>query len=91
MQVKLKRTCWNNSLKWGSRILFTLEDVEVEQWLDDGVICLRKVFNLKWLKILELGFQQSVETPSALSKDYAGDKKGSFYTDHAMHLYLTHT
>ena len=40
---------------------------------------------MKWLKILERGFQQSVETSSALSKDYAEDKKGSFYTDHAMH------
>ena len=65
--------------------MFTLDDVEVEQWLDDGVVCLRKVFNLKWLKILERGFQQSVETSSALSKDYAEDKKGSFFTDHAMH------
>ena len=67
------------------KILFSLEEEELKEWLDDGVVCLREVFNLKWLKILERGFQESVKTPSVLSKDYAEDKKGSFYTDHAMH------
>ena len=65
--------------------MFSLEEEELKEWLDDGVVCLREVFNLKWLNILERGFQESVKTPSVLSKDYAEDKKGSFYTDHAMH------
>ncbi len=62
-----------------------LEDTQIEQWLDVGVVCLPGIYNSKWLEVLEQSFQQSFENPNALSKDYAKDKKGSFFTDHAMH------
>ena len=58
---------------------------EIQQWRADGVICLRGVFSSDWQDLLEDGFDQSVNSPSSLSKDYAEVGKGSFFTDHAMH------
>ena len=43
------------------------------------------IFNSKWLKVLEQGFQQSFKNPSVLSKDYAKDEKNIFFTDLVMY------
>ena len=65
--------------------LFSPTNEEIQQWRADGVICLRGVFSSDWQDLLEDGFDQSVNSPSSLSKDYAEVGKGSFFTDHAMH------
>jgi ectoine hydroxylase-related dioxygenase (phytanoyl-CoA dioxygenase family) len=57
----------------------------IEQWRKEGVVCLRGVFSADWLSVLEDGFEQSFNSPSRLSKDYAKEGEGSFFTDHAMH------
>lgn len=57
----------------------------VQQWQADGVVCLRNVFDSDWLALLEAGFEASYNAPSELSKDYAKEGKGAFYTDHGMH------
>ena len=58
---------------------------EVRQWREDGVVCLRGVFDQGWMDILGTGFENACRNPSALAKDYAKDGKGSFLTDHGMY------
>ena len=57
----------------------------VSDWRRDGAACLRQVFDQAWLDLLEEGVETSRIAPSELSKDYAKDGEGSFFTDHAMH------
>jgi len=42
-----------------------LENTQIEQWFDVGVVCLPGIFNSKWLKVLEQSFQQSFEKSNA--------------------------
>ena len=58
---------------------------KVRQWREDGVICLRGIFDQGWMNILETGFENAFKNPRALAKDYAKDGKGSFFTDHGMY------
>ena len=58
---------------------------EIRQWREDGIVCLRGVFDQGWMDVLETGFENACRNPSALAKDYAKDGKGSFLTDHGMY------
>lgn len=57
-----------------------------ERYHEDGIICLRGVFDRSWIDLLVDGFDQALAAPSPVAKDYAKDGAGSFYTDH--HLFL---
>ena len=62
-----------------------MSTVEIRQWREDGVICLRGVFDQGWMNILETVFEKAFKNASALAKDYAKGGKGSFFTGHGMY------
>lgn len=59
-----------------------------EAWRRDGVLPLRGVFSEDWLALLREGVDRAMADPSPLSKDYARDGQGRFFTDHHMHRRL---
>ncbi|NQV57827.1 MAG: phytanoyl-CoA dioxygenase family protein [Rhodospirillales bacterium] len=61
-----------------------VSDEDIRQWRGDGVARLRSVIAPKWIEQLRLGAEQTHTNPGTLSKDYAAETSGSFFTDHAM-------
>lgn len=52
----------------------------------DGVVVLRDVFDGLWIAELSAAVDRVMATPGPLSKDYAKEGKGKFFTDHQMRL-----
>jgi ectoine hydroxylase-related dioxygenase (phytanoyl-CoA dioxygenase family) len=50
----------------------------------DGVVCVRRVFSSNWLDRLEHAVEETMSAPSALSREYAQEGDGRFFTDHHM-------
>lgn len=63
----------------------SITDSEIAAWREDGVIALRGVFSNDWLRLLREGVDAAMNDPSTVSKDYAKDGKGRFFTDHFMY------
>lgn len=60
-------------------------DNTVASFRDDGVVPLRDVFSTDWIELLRIAVDQVMSDPGPMSKDYARDGKGKFFTDHHMH------
>ena len=56
----------------------------VETFERDGVVALRDVFDDGWIAELSAAVDRVMATPGPLSKDYAKEGKGKFFTDHQM-------
>jgi ectoine hydroxylase-related dioxygenase (phytanoyl-CoA dioxygenase family) len=63
----------------------TISDELVAAWRADGVVALRGVVSGDWLDMLRDGVDAAIAAPSGVSKDYAGNGEGRFFTDHFMH------
>lgn len=63
----------------------TITDEHAGAWRRDGVVALHGVFSADWLELLKDGVEQAMRSPSPVSKDYARDGKGRFFTDHFMY------
>ena len=61
----------------------TLEK-KIEEFEQDGVVLLRNLFSLKWLKKLEKGVEDIMQNPSPISREYMKSRRGRFFTDHHM-------
>jgi ectoine hydroxylase-related dioxygenase (phytanoyl-CoA dioxygenase family) len=51
------------------------------EFLEAGAVCLRNVFDQKWIELVRLGVEQCAANPSALSKTWTGDSSGRFFQD----------
>ena len=58
---------------------------QIMSWREDGVVALRGVVSGEWLDLLRAGVDAALAAPSGVSKDYAEDGEGRFFTDHFMH------
>ena len=67
---------------------YTVSNDQIAAWQRDGVIAIRGAFSDYWLNNLREGVEQSLANPSDVSKDYAENGKGRFFTDHHMHRRL---
>ncbi len=63
----------------------TVTDEQAAAWRTDGVVPLYGVFDRAWLTLLEQGVEAAMAAPSAVSKNYAKEGKGKFFTDHFMY------
>ena len=61
-----------------------LLEKKIEEFEKDGVVLLRNLFSLKWLKKLEKGVEDIMQNPSPISREYMKSGSGRFYTDHHM-------
>jgi len=58
-------------------------DSVVDEFERDGVVCLRQVFEPKWIDVLAAGIERNLAEPSALAKRYTPDgKPGLFLGDY---------
>lgn len=64
---------------------YNITDAQASAWRDDGVIALRGVFSNDWLALLRDGVEAAMAEPSDVSREYAEEGKGRFFTDHHMH------
>ncbi|MGH3263956.1 MAG: phytanoyl-CoA dioxygenase family protein [Trebonia sp.] len=63
----------------------TVADRElVETFERDGVVLVRDAFDDGWIDELRKAVDRVMASPGPLSKDYARDGKGKFFTDHQM-------
>ncbi len=60
-------------------------DAAVTRFRDDGVVLLEGVFSLAWIDLLRVAVDQVLSDPGPMSKDYARDGRGRFFTDHHVH------
>ena len=67
-----------------TELIPSITDEQAAAWRKDGVLALRGVFSEDWLALLRDGVDEAMSTPSDVSKDYAKDGKGRFFTDHFM-------
>jgi len=58
----------------------------VETFERDGVVLLRDAFDDDWIAELSAAVDRVMASPGPLSKDYAKEGKGKFFTDHQMRL-----
>lgn len=63
----------------------TISENQIAAWRTDGVVVLRGVVSEDWLDVLREGVDAALAAPSGVSKDYAKDGKGRFFTDHFVH------
>lgn len=59
-----------------------VSDTDIRTYREDGVVCLRGVFDRSWLDDLAGGFDQVRAAPGPNAKEYAPEGQGSFFTDH---------
>jgi len=62
-----------------------ITDDQIAAWRRDGVVPLHNVFTGDWLALLEEGVEAAMAAPSKVSKNYAKEGKGKFFTDHFMY------
>jgi len=60
-----------------------LSEVQINQFSQDGAICLRQVFDRKWLDKLSKGVEHNFREPGPSSSQYTEEgKPGGFYDDY---------
>ena len=57
---------------------------QVEAFERDGVALVKQVFSDDWLDALAIAVDEVMADPSPVSREYAPDGKGRFFTDHHM-------
>jgi ectoine hydroxylase-related dioxygenase (phytanoyl-CoA dioxygenase family) len=51
------------------------------EFTESGAICLRGVFDPRWIELVRVGVDECAANPSALSKTWTGDTSGRFFQD----------
>lgn len=57
----------------------------IETWRRDGVVALRGIVSEGWLELLRDGVDATLAAPSGVSKNYAKEGEGKFFTDHFVY------
>ncbi len=62
-----------------------ITDDQIASFRENGVVLLRQVFSADWIALLRTAVDEILSEPGPLSKDYAAEGRGSFFTDHHVH------
>ena len=57
---------------------------EINNFNEDGVVCIRSVLSSEWLELLDKGTKQAQKNPSTFSKSYGPEGAPRYYTDHGL-------
>jgi hypothetical protein len=50
-----------------------IENSRVQQYQQDGVVCLRDVFDPKWIDMMHLGIERNITTPGPFFRDHTSE------------------
>lgn len=67
-----------------------ITDEEISAYRDDGVVCLRGLFNAEWVTLLRDAADRDVATPSSMTIDATRDGTGKFFGDTFVWQHIPH-
>lgn len=58
-----------------------IDDKLIEEYQENGAVCLRNVFSREWLELAAQGIEKNIASPSPLGEKLKGDKSDAYYFD----------
>lgn len=58
-----------------------IDEKTIEEYQENGAVCLRNVFSKEWLDIIEMGIEKNLASPGPLGEKLKGDKTDAYYFD----------
>lgn len=58
-----------------------IDEKVIEEFQENGAICLRNVFSKEWQEIVAQGIEKNIEAPSPLGEKLKGSNSDAYYFD----------